>query len=316
MRNATLAGAGPVITTVAATLIYAMLPGWQGSVQVRSESTVAHVIPDPADPLAFEAYSPNDRTGRIEVVIGAVPPTVARSPSNADPDALASYPTAIPLSQVYRGAPNLPSLSATAIVDLGYAAVYPSPEGLVRVSQGGAEVITQGLFTREQWSAFTAYAFTAARYDGRYLLSCNDGSGRKLLEIDLTGAQPTLIRHDAVVHAVFMDVTGALFIRTSDREIRRWEDPAAALRSYRWRSRLLHFPAGRGWGVIQIDGETGGDFAARIYADGALVRTVTKLNRPQRMPMGVAERWEIEVEADREVTAISLGTSMLDLEAG
>lgn len=45
----------------------------------------------------------------------------------------------------------LPCLSARGLVDLGYAVAYPAPDGLVLIGQGGARVVTETLFSRDQW---------------------------------------------------------------------------------------------------------------------------------------------------------------------
>lgn len=66
---------------------------------------------------------------------------------------------------------NLPCMSRRGIVDIGYAAVYPSADGLVIISASEAKLVTRGLFTREQWKRMGPETFTAANYDGQYLFS-------------------------------------------------------------------------------------------------------------------------------------------------
>lgn len=66
---------------------------------------------------------------------------------------------------------NLPCTSRRGIVDLGYAAAYPSSDGLVVISASQANLVTRGLFTREQWAGMAPETFTAAHYDGRYMFT-------------------------------------------------------------------------------------------------------------------------------------------------
>lgn len=66
---------------------------------------------------------------------------------------------------------NLPCTSRRGIVDIGYAAVYPSVDGLVVISASEANMVTRGMFTREQWSAMAPETFTAANYDGLYMFT-------------------------------------------------------------------------------------------------------------------------------------------------
>lgn len=66
---------------------------------------------------------------------------------------------------------NLPCMSRRGIVDIGYAAVYPSADGLVVISASEANMVTRGMFTREQWAALSPETFTAANYDGLYMFT-------------------------------------------------------------------------------------------------------------------------------------------------
>jgi len=70
---------------------------------------------------------------------------------------------------------NLPCVSRRGIVDIGYAAVYPSTDGLVVISATEANLVTRGMFTREQWAALAPETFTAANYDGLYMFTHTSG---------------------------------------------------------------------------------------------------------------------------------------------
>lgn len=66
---------------------------------------------------------------------------------------------------------SLPCLSRRAIVDVGYAAYFPSTEGLAMISGTDATIVTRNLFTREQWRALSPDTFIADSFDGRYLFT-------------------------------------------------------------------------------------------------------------------------------------------------
>ena len=79
---------------------------------------------------------------------------------------------------------GMPCLSRRGIVDIGYAAIYPSVDGLVMISPNEAKLITGGLFTREQWGDFSPTTIIAERFKGQYLFMRNveaftvyDGNG-------------------------------------------------------------------------------------------------------------------------------------------
>lgn len=66
---------------------------------------------------------------------------------------------------------SLPCLSRRGIVDVGYAAYFPSTEGLAMISGDNAQVVTRGLFTREQWRNLGPDSFIADAFDDRYVFT-------------------------------------------------------------------------------------------------------------------------------------------------
>lgn len=66
---------------------------------------------------------------------------------------------------------NMPCLSRRGIVDLGYAAFFPTTEGLGMITGSGSNIITSNLFTRDQWQGLSPDTFVADQYDGRYVFT-------------------------------------------------------------------------------------------------------------------------------------------------
>ena len=62
-----------------------------------------------------------------------------------------------------------PCVSKRGIVDMGYAVAYPSPDGLMVISPGGPKLITEQLFTRDDWQALNPSSIHAYFIDGRYI---------------------------------------------------------------------------------------------------------------------------------------------------
>lgn len=95
----------------------------------------------------------------------------------------------------------LPCLSRRAIVDIGYAAYFPSNDGLAVISATDAQIVSRNLFTREQWKAMSPDTFIASTFDGRYLFTYtasvfdtidgSDPSGTGLPADYLDGGAPT-----------------------------------------------------------------------------------------------------------------------------
>lgn len=220
---------------------------------------------------------------------------------------------------------QLPCLSKRGAVDLGYSVVYPSTEGLVQISSGGAQVVSRGLFTRSQWTALQPATLVAGSYSGRYLFSCGGtlpGGAQKTGVIDLSGETPYLIRSDIDATAMYTDFrTGTLYWvdAAAGGGVYSWDDATEAdYAAVTWRTALIDLPSPVNFAAILVEAdtvETPASFTARIYADGALKHTITTANAPQRLPSGfLADRWEIEVEGNMAVTSIALGGSFEDLQ--
>ncbi|TNE66839.1 MAG: hypothetical protein EP336_09490 [Rhodobacteraceae bacterium] len=82
---------------------------------------------------------------------------------------------------------NLPCLSARGIVDLGYAAAYPSTEGLVIIQASSADVVTRNLFTRDQWRELSPESFVAAAHAGRYMFTYAAGEKSTVYDGGIVG---------------------------------------------------------------------------------------------------------------------------------
>lgn len=229
-------------------------------------------------------------------------------------------PDTVVLEKVEAG---LPCVAARGVVDMGYSAVYPSTEGLVAISAGGApQVITRNLFTRDQWRKLNPTTFRAAAYDGRYVFSHNPGGGRTVGMIDLTGETPFLIRSDIAAEALFRDdLTGELFWLDGPRRIMLWDAEDAPGMTLRWRSGEAMLDTPTNFGAMLVDLDHGRitrtpRATVRVWADGVMRFETEALDRPVRMPSGfLARRWQIEVEGTAPIMAVTMAGSIEDLAA-
>lgn len=156
---------------------------------------------------------------------------------------------------------NLPCVNEAAVIDLGYAVAYPSYDGLVVVSSGGARIATEQLFTRTQWTQLNPVTFAAGQYDGRYFAtySYTDSAGMRFdgtLILDLTGEQPFVIRTDDLGLAFFHDpTTGELFFLDSAQNIREWNPLGRPNKSQNWRSKEIILPKPSKMSAIFVEAE-------------------------------------------------------------
>jgi len=221
----------------------------------------------------------------------------------------------------------LPCVSARGMVDLGYAAAYPSTAGLVLISQNGANIVTEGLFTRRQWQAMQPDKFRAVSWDGSYMFSFlsvdGHGGARDIGVIDTTGRTRSFSRLSEHAEALSVDGTSNLvyLLHSDDRTIKLVDDPAASEKTFSWKSKEFHFTEPQNFGVILIDPDnrystSGKTISAQVYANDQLVHTVTIAGTPQRLPSGfLAERWSIVLTGTMAIEAVSLAGSFTELAA-
>lgn len=214
---------------------------------------------------------------------------------------------------------NLPCLASRSIVDLGYSVVYASTEGLVKITNAGAELLTGTMFTTRQWQNQRASTIIASQHFGAYIYTHDneDATGRLGVIIDLTGKQPFLVRHDEDFTATFFAIgEGSLYILINDNEIALWDSPDTARRDVRWVSRLIHLPSPVNFGCYLMETEAGEGTTAtiKVYADGVLKHTGTTQNAVARLPSGfLALKWEVEFIGTTKVTSLNLATSPSEL---
>ncbi|WP_296763703.1 DUF4214 domain-containing protein [Sediminimonas sp.] len=214
---------------------------------------------------------------------------------------------------------NMPCVSADGVVDMGYAAAYPSPDGLVTLSQSGAQIVTKPLFSREQWAALAPETISAGQVTGKYVFSYQRaGAGsREAAIIDLTGQTPFLIRSTLEATHLRDDVyTGSLHYIKGDTSIREFASVDAGYSAMRWKSAQYHLPTLTSFGAILIDGEKLSDpsgFIAKIYRDGVEHASITTISEPMRVPPGLGRRWEVEVEGTARIERITLAGDIAEI---
>lgn len=170
---------------------------------------------------------------------------------------------------------NLPCVSARGMVDLGYSVAYPSNDGLVVVSSGGAQVLTNNLFTRPDWQRLSPTTLVAAQYAGRYFASFQylDLSGdvsKGTIIIDLTGEQPFVLRGQMKADAFFYDLPTSRLFFLLGTEVYEWDAPGQQNEPMTWRSKKIVMPMPVSFGAILVEsGNTDADADAVAAAERA-----------------------------------------------
>jgi hypothetical protein len=202
-------------------------------------------------------------------------------------------------------------VSARSVVSMGNGVAWASEDGLCWFGDGGARVITNGVMLREDWQALVPSSIIGKMYEGLYLGSYDDGSGRKGFIIDPNGGGIFFL--DVGYEAMYFDsLKDQLYVLTGTN-VGKW-DTGTSL-TYRSRSKPFRqgSPINFAAAVVVANAYP---VTFRLYADGVLKHTQTVADRnPFRLPSGYrAFEFQIELEGTNPVQDVAIATSVEELK--
>ncbi|HWH74507.1 MAG TPA: hypothetical protein VNV16_09640 [Methylibium sp.] len=204
-----------------------------------------------------------------------------------------------------------------SIVGMGGGFLYASPDGLCLATLAGVRVLTEewGLFDRESWQALKPESIVAAESEGCYVFRWDNGSESGMYALHL--ASRRLIELDNVGSALYRDaVTDRLYL--AEGLAIKAVGAAATKRTAVWKTKLIELPDHQSfaWVQAQSNYENDGTVTVKVYRDGALVHTATLDSRePQRLPPGISNEWEVQIESDCRITSLTLAANTEELKA-
>ncbi len=200
-----------------------------------------------------------------------------------------------------------PCVSGRSLVDMGEYAVYASPNGLVAVGGGSAQLLTKTIISKEQWQELNPKTIHAYRHDGRYLafylggcFAFTPGEGFEFFDITADGG--------------WYDLDRDRLCLIQGNQITAWGEGSTM--KLHWWSKIFELaPGGSGFSCAKVIART---YPVRIsiFADGALaLRTDVASAKMFRLPAGYAHcrDWEVEVSSDYEVQSIQIASSPSEL---
>ena len=250
------------------------------------------IIPPDSKPVGLGVF------GQTLLVLTTGRPLVAQG---STPDGMDQKPLEI----------NQACVAARSIVSMGTGVAWASEDGLCWLGQDGARVITSGVMLREDWQALVPSSIIGKMYEGMYLGSYNNGSGRKGFIIDPSGGGIYFL--DVGYEAMYFDSLKDQLYVLNGANIGKW-DAGTAL-TYRSRSKPFRqgVPINFAAAVVVANAYP---VTFRLYADGALKHTQTVADRnPFRLPSGYrAFEFQIELEGSNPVQDAAIATSIEELK--
>ena len=135
--------------------------------------------------------------------------------------------------------------------------VYPSPDGLYNISEQGSGIITEALFTRDEWQALKPESMHAVVHDGRYICWFDpDGGGTYTgLIFDPREKNAFLIYIDKSATAAVSDLINDALYAVIDGVIKKWDGATTNILTYTWKSKKEVLSKPINMGALQIHGD-------------------------------------------------------------
>lgn len=228
---------------------------------------------------------------------------------------------------------DAPCLNPNSIVSIGTGVVYASHDGLALITPAGARVLTQRVFSKQQWANLWTSSMKAEYHDGRYIAMTSNASFPTFsLRIEEAAGDMEYTTYPGLLgEAVAIDTSNdslcyaGLDAGNAFRRLTRF-DGGLSLHAYVWTSKVFTlaapacFAAGKvlasSYPVeLQVS-------AAKIIGNGSSgaltpIHTIfVASNAPFRLPSGfVAHDWQVAVGGTAEIQRIELATSIAELRA-
>lgn len=214
-------------------------------------------------------------------------------------------------------------VSKRSIVSMGGAVFYASPDGIMAISSGGSNMLTDGLFTRAQWQAYNPASIHAYGHDSQYLAFYTKVDGTQGgFTIDLKTKQ--FVTHNLWATCGYTDLRNdSLYLCDTSNNLNKWY--AGANATGLWRSKVFSHPQPLGYTCVQVEAESY-PLTCRIYCDGVQVKAQSIPNStyypgtfliakraPFRLPVAHGRDWEVELDVKQEIFNVVLAQAPSEL---
>lgn len=203
-----------------------ILSGFSGRSVFFSETYIPHAFPQS---YALTVRSPV--VGLASISIGLMVMTTGKPVLMTG-----SSPSAMTATEIDN---NQACVSSRSIADMGSIAIYASPDGLVAAGESGVSLITEGIFSRDQWQALNPSSIHGYHYEGRYIFFWKNGAQSGGYVFDGRSETPRISTLNFYAECGFNDpVDDALYLAVTTEGVTRVSkfDGGTAL-AYTWQSK-------------------------------------------------------------------------------
>lgn len=203
-------------------------------------------------------------------------------------------------------------VSAKGIVAGRNGVFFPSPDGYCLASSAGVEVVTQGLFSREDWQALVPSSIFAIIHDN-VLYFWHTGNGGGCFGFDMVARK--LTRHSIAATTVFSDVvTDGVFAANGGFVYKLFGGSRAA---GVWKSGTTVSGKPENFSWLKITGDQTADVPVTFkwWGDGVLRHTATVTsNASVKLPPGEYLEHIQEITSAARITELVMTSSMEEMK--
>jgi hypothetical protein len=148
-------------------------------------------------------------------------------------------------------------VSKRSIVSDQWGVVYASPNGLVAVGPGIQDIVTQNLYTRDEWQPLNPSSICGALYNNMYLGFYTNGLGPISSFIFTRADTPPLSMFDFAAKCVFIErATGNFYACSNDDNIIYQLDADQDNNTiFQWRSRQFILPEPTSFAALKLQSD-------------------------------------------------------------
>ena len=171
-----------------------------------------------------------------------------------------------------------PCVSKKSITSDQSGVLYASPNGLVSIAPGQADVVTRQLFTRDEWQLYASSLFVGVIYQNMYLGFYQSGSTKAALVI-MRGDSPPLINLSVAAQAVFVARSTATvyYVDPNDNLLYTLDGDTVNNMFYQWQSKKFVLPEPTNFAVMKA--QLDWDAISSVAAYNAVVAQIIAANQ-------------------------------------
>ena len=276
------------------------LAGFYGNTLTLSETGAPH-----AWPIDYRLATSHDIVG-----LGVFGNTIAVMTKGWPYLAVGSDPSAISMVELEI---EQACVSKKGIVDFGSAIAYPSPDGLIVLSNNGATNASSGIFTRDQLQELVPTSFRAFNWEQQYLCFYDTGSVQRGFIIDPFDAESGVRYVEKHITGGYKDREEDLLYFINDDQIETWDQSPTKLQ-YTWKSKPTYTPHAVNMAAAKVIADTY-PVTVEFFVDDVRrhTRSATSLEA-FRLPGGFkGEKFEVVLKGTRKVSEVIMATTMTEL---